>query len=265
MKNTKIEWADSTWNPWVGCQPGCKNCYAEGWAKRTGRDVFGAGKVRELTSAANWRKPLTWNRQAKDRPMSVFPSLCDPFDKAIPIRWFANMLNLVWRTPNLKWLLLTKRPENVRIRMESAWDIIGAESSAECQFGDWIDKWMAGKPPRNVALGVSAEDQQRWDERVPVLICIPAAMHFVSAEPLLGKIDRELNGGWGLDWVIIGGESGPNRREMDVEHLAVLADECKIGNVPCFIKQDSALRPGQQGRIPDWLWARKERPVWLIS
>lgn len=270
-KDTKIEWADASWSPWWGCTkvgPGCTNCYAEAMAKRWGWDVFGKGKDRRRYSPAYWKKPLKWDVATPG--MSVFPSLCDPFDPEVPTAWFGDFLALIAATPNLKWLLLTKRPSKIRLRLKQVVEFYHAEDDDIRHI--MAADWLRGSPPRNVAIGVSAENQEAWDDLVPALLNIPAAMRFVSAEPLLWQIDPRSPRLKGsilenlmpvIDWVIIGGESGPNFRCMQIDWMERLATACHQANIPCFIKQDSNRHPGRQGLIPDKLWERKEKPEWL--
>lgn len=239
---TKIEYATHTWSPWRGCEPvspGCAHCYASALGRRFGIGEYRRGMERVLTK--DWEKPRKWNRQAQkcaefcdeqQRPR-VLISLCDPFDDDASPLWHARFLDLIRETPNLTWLLLTKRPENAQI----------------------LNSW-----PDNVWLGVSAEDQQRADERIPILLSIPAKVRFISLEPLLGPINIDSDRANPIHWAIVGGESGPNHRLCEVSWIQSIADQCKAAEIPCFIKQDSHRLPGQQGRIPDDLWAIKELP-----
>lgn len=251
-ETTKIEWADATFNPWVGCtkvSPACDHCYAEGWAKRSGMVEWGAGKERRRTSAANWAKPLKWNREAEAtgiRRRVFSASLADVFDNKVSAQWRSDLFALIEATPNLDWLLLTKRPQNIA-------DMI------------W-PKWDAGLP-RNIWLGTTVENQQEADRRIPHLLALPAAVRFLSCEPLLGPVDLTrlprdgllsldaLYGGvWErpshraerysqakttprLDWVIVGGESGPGARPMHPDWARSLRDQCQSAGVPFFFKQ----------------------------
>ena len=117
--NTKIEWAHHTFNPWVGCtkvSPACDNCYAEGWAKRSGMVQWGPHAERRRTSEGNWRQPLKWNAEAERlgvRYRVFCSSLADVFDNAVPVQWRIELMKLICETRHLDWLLLTKRPQNV--------------------------------------------------------------------------------------------------------------------------------------------------------
>jgi protein gp37 len=134
-----------------------------------------------------------------------------------------------------------------------------------------LARWLNGTPPSNTWFGVSAEDQARWTERVPLLLSIPARLRFVSVEPMVGPIrftksrvpawlQGNLNPLSRLNWIIFGGESGPKRRLFEIDWLEDGVRQCDAARVRVFVKQDSALKPGEQGRIPDELWRRKEWP-----
>jgi protein gp37 len=186
-------------------------------------------------------------KQSYRRPR-VFPSLCDPFDDEVPIEWLVDFLALIRSTPNLDYLLLTKRPESWRKRLSA----IGG--AYDFGVGCLSEDWLYGNPPQNIWIGVSVEDQRRADERIPKLLEIPAKVRFLSAEPLLGPIDltkadyfrdarTEPAGGWfgsklsAIDWVIIGGESGRGARPCHVGWIASLILQCKEAGVAVFLKQ----------------------------
>ena len=171
-EHSKIEWTDATFNPWVGCtkiSPACDNCYAEGWAKRSGSGELWQG-ARQRTSAENWRKPLAWNKKAAASGENRFvfcASLADVFDNQVPSDWRADLWPLIRATPALTWQLLTKRPQNI----------------AKMLPPDW------GTGYANVWLGTTAENQDEADRRVPHLLAVPAKVRFLSCEPLLGPLD----------------------------------------------------------------------------
>jgi len=230
-ENSKIEWTDHTFNPWVGCQQvseGCANCYAERFMTRKTRwrNAWGPPVLtqRLKTSDANWKKPLTWNRKAEKSGIryKVFcGSLCDVFEDNRDVEeWRRELVTLIDKTPHLDWLLLTKRPENIGRLWPEAWP------------------W-----PENIWIGTSVENQKTADERIPHLVKVPVKVKFVSCEPLLGKVDLQLRGrNYGIDdeyvnWVIAGGESGPNARPMNPDWVRYLRDQCQEMNVPFFFKQ----------------------------
>lgn len=449
--NSRIEWTDHTFNAVVGCtkvSAACDHCYAEGWAKRTGHPELWNGE-RRRTSASNWKLPLKWNREATARGQRarVFCcSLADVFDNQWEPQWRADLFRLIYATPNLDWLLLTKRPQNIRkliqqsleipsdgstqqgaiisrgntrggigdrqhrqdlarneahresldgrvqddalradasghhpvarrlsqgrhhgegpngtgdgpslglrgpdradsggvnhqpqgwrenqqraiehgtgdplgaaetcapnIRRESegsSWrgaqalhdntgQSAGNAAAAAVRSGDkglgsrvrndaergllhlheevletptvalWLQDWLRGSPPFNVWIGCTAENQEEADRRIPHLLAVPAAVHFLSCEPLLGPIDLEhlpsvsgigryLNALWtptdeyadiksGINWVIAGGESGPHARPMHQAWAISLKRQCSAAGVAFFMKQMS-------GRIPE--------------
>jgi protein gp37 len=263
--NSKIEWTDHTFNPWIGCtkvSPGCVNCYAETRDKRhliEPIDHWGKGAPRLRTSGSNWKQPLKWNREAEldyddasrdgcahlhHRPRVFCASLADIFDDEVPIEWLADFLALVHKCQNLDFQILTKRPENFEARIAAA--------------RPTISFWRHGNAPDNVWLGVSVEDQKRADERIPLLLQIPAKVRFLSCEPLLGSVDiakwlvpDECGcGGYDpafkncIDWVIVGGESGPNARPMHPDWARSLRDQCGEVGVRFFFKQWGEWEPG---------------------
>jgi protein gp37 len=244
-ENSNIEWTDHTFNPWIGCQtvsPGCDHCYAETWDSRglQQRETrWGPHAVRTRTSAANWRKPLAWNRAAEKagkRARVFCASLADVFDNHASIlpEWRFDLWELIYRTPSLDWLLLTKRPQNIKKYLPDGW----------LEFSQ-------GKGWHNVWVGTSVEDQATADARIPHLLATPAAVRFVSAEPLTGPVDltsierrcgtglmRPLDGRFRtIDWVICGGESGPGARPMHPDWARSLRDQCQAAGVAFFFKQ----------------------------
>lgn len=235
---SKIEWTDHTFNPWMGCtkvSDGCKNCYAETLMdKRYGKVKWGPQGTRVRTSAANWRKPLAWNRQAEKegRRYRVFcASLADVFeDRQEVAPWREELFGLIGNTPNLDWLLLTKRPENVN-------DMVFEMVAPVCL--GWEDF-------PNIWIGTSVENQEQADKRIPHLLQIPAAVKFLSMEPLLGPVDISiyLATGWTeppyddiVNWVIVGGESGHHARPMHPDWARSIRDQCVAAGVPFLFKQ----------------------------
>ena len=288
-QTTNIEWADHTGSPWIGCtkvSPGCANCYAKTmddnrFSRMKGQDShWGPGKARMKTKGF-WKDALKWNDSASQAEIDhddetnfgkdlgnyvrprVFPSLCDWLDDDVPIEWFIEFIELIYLTPNLDWLLLTKRPQNFLSRFSKARLFGGC-------YLQWLAGWMNGIDgaiPPNVWLGVSVEDQARADERIPLLLQIPARVRWLSVEPLLEPVDLgfRLTRQFSqpnpvLHWVVVGGESGPGRRDCLPGAIHAVAQQCKWAGVPVFVKQDSAARPGQQGRIHPDFWALKQFP-----
>jgi protein gp37 len=178
-------------------------------------------------------------------------SLSDWLDAEVPIEWLADLLDLIRRTPNLDWLLLSKRPQNWRQRLESVCEIDGDSIAFS---------WLRGTPPANVWIGTTVEDQERANERIPQLLSIPARVRFLSCEPLLGALDLVNAGGIALakpprrevDWVIIGGESGPTARDFCLEHAHEVIRQCQEAGVPVFVKQFGAFPITTNANLYDW-------------
>jgi protein gp37 len=225
-------------------------------------------------------KPLAWNRAAEAsgvRPRVFCASLSDWLDDEVPIEWLADLLALIQATPNLDWLLLTKRPSNWKPRMEAAnYECVDrhAENGEKYQLNPsaWINKWYCGEAPHNVWIGSSVEDQQRADERIPALLKIPARIHFLSMEPLLGPVDIEqyllsdydkaahddqlLEPITGfdrrkIDWVIVGGESGSCARPMQPDWVRDIRDQCEQWSAPFLFKQWGGADKKAAGRLLD--------------
>lgn len=256
---TKIEWADSTFNPWIGCtkiSPACDHCYAEDWAKRFGQVKWG-NHPRKRTSVQTWNKVHRWHQQADQfeaehgRPRFVFvASLADVFDNQVPLQWRRDLWDLIAACDRLVFLLLTKRPQNIR-NFLPAW-------------------WGEGLP--NVWLGTTVENQEVADRNIPHLLAVPAAKRFLSIEPMLGPVDLkywleaekectnpDCSGGYIvfvedtyicgtcdgsgavreplIDWVIAGGESGPNARPSHPDWFRSLRNQCAEADVPFLFKQ----------------------------
>lgn len=259
---SNIEWTDKVWNPVVGCtpvSPGCLNCYAARMARRLEamgtpsyqpRHVDGGGvRIAEVrgtdkrpvftgevrTVPDKLEEPLRWRK-----PRRVFVnSMSDLFHEAVPDAFIDEVFAVMALCPQHTFQVLTKRPERMRYYANASGRhgaVVGAAAArvggCPVSFGQW--------PLPNVLLGVSAEDQQRWDQRVPVLLDTVAAVRFVSAEPLVGPIAtlssntmlaRE------LDWVIVGGESGPNARPCELGWVREIVRACRYVRTPVFVKQ----------------------------
>ncbi len=232
---TAISWCDSTWSPWEGCtqvSPACDHCYAKrmnDWLRKG--ENWGPGAPRRLYSEDHWEKPLRWNAAAAKagKPRTVFPSVCDPFDNevdpALRVRFFA----LIAATPHLTWLLLTKRIGNVAKML-----------------GDY--RTVPLLP--NIWLGATICNQEEADRDIPKLLAVPARVRFLSIEPMLGPVSfdgmfanpERINDGTNaleaLDWVICGGESGPQARPMHPDWVRSLRDQCAAAGVPFHHKQN---------------------------
>lgn len=230
--NSNIEWTDHTFNPWEGCQkvgPGCNHCYAETRNARFAGGTainWGSGAPRRRTSVSNWNKPLAWNKAAAEffaahgRRQRVFcASLADVFDNAVDPSWRADLRKLIESTPNLDWLLLTKRIGNV--------------------LGMVREGWFEQR--KNVWLGATIVNQEEADRDIPKLLAVPAARRFLSMEPLLGPVSFDMLDGTNallfIDWVIAGGESGPGARPTHPEWSRIVRDQCAEYGTPFLYKQ----------------------------
>lgn len=227
-ENSKIEWTDHTFNPWIGCtkvSPACDGCYAENlMANRHGHVQWGAGEDRKRTSVANWRKPIAWDKAAagKAEPTFVFcASLADVFDNEVDPFWRDDLFRLIERTQNLTWLLLTKRIGNV-MKM--------------------TDPMRGGRPlSRNVAIGATIANQEEYDRDRMKLWQVKAdrdpLFTFGSFEPLLGPVVLDKHA---PDWVIVGGETNQGQhkaRFTDPNWFRAMRDQCaRIGRA-FFMKQ----------------------------
>ncbi len=238
-ENSKIEWTDHTFNPWIGCQKvssGCDHCYAEALSKRYGWVEWGPHGQRKRTSEANWKKPLQWAKAARTsgkRPRVFCASLADVFDNQAPGDWRADLFALIEATPELDWLLLTKRPENIARLMPSKWALT-------------LNHW-----PANIWLGTTCEDQPAFDRRWPILAKFPVTVHFISYEPAIGPL-RLHNSPDQPDWIICGGESGPCARMMEPQWAADIKADCERAGVYFFMKQMTGKKP-----IPEHLMLRE--------
>jgi protein gp37 len=289
-EGTKIQWTANvlpdgtvvegyTFNPWIGCEkvsPACKNCYAEvdtfpRVQRRRGLELWGPKAARHITSSESWAKPLAWDRKAsrEGRRARVFcASLADVFEDRRDLDGARGWLwKLLGQTPNLDWLLLTKRPQNVR------------------RMVPWGASW-----PTNVWLGTTVEDQEHANERIPHLVECPAAVRFLSIEPMLGPVDltriplskpvrpddpiATLNALTGevagpgdrtelrVNWCIVGGESGSHARPFHLAHARAVVRQCSRADVPVFVKQLGAVP------IPETSTVRNDaigRQVWMWS
>lgn len=231
-ENSKIEWTDHTFNPWIGCQkvsPGCDHCYAEAMMDHRYHKVeWGPHGERKRTSVANWRKPRQWAKAARGsgkRPRVFCASLADVFDNQVPSEWRSDLFDLIAATPELDWLLLTKRPQNFARMMPTGW---------------WENIWV----------GATCEDEKHYVERWPYLDAVRnVPVRFVSYEPAIGPLEFPIAP---IDWIICGGESGAEARAMDPRWARELRDHCAEWSIPFFMKQMTGKAP-----IPDDLMVRQ--------
>lgn len=296
-EQSEISWTDATFNPWIGCtkiSPACDHCYAErDFDLRKHMVEWGSGKPRHRTSAANWKKPLKWNREpffkcpecnwrgVASGPLAACPncpcpsllparrrvfcaSLADVFDNEVDPAWRADLFRLIRQTPNLDWLLLTKRIGNATAMIDRALSDGHLLTSRE-PFWPWPNVW----------LGATICNQEEADRDIPKLLATPARVRFLSIEPMLGAIDltgfiwgrqqpcsecpkdvdcecggtptRELPGEPALSWVIVGGESGPKARPMHPNWVRSIRDQCAAASVPFHFKQWGEWSPAPQG------------------
>lgn len=253
-ENSKIEWTHHTFNPVWGCvkvSEGCANCYAETFAKRTGHNIWGpaATTQRRTFGDKHWQEPLKWHDDAVksgERRRVFCASMADVFEAHPQLHTERALLwVLIEQTPALDWLLLTKRPENINAMIPGAWH-------PDSGYSRW---------PVNVWLGTSVENQEQADKRIPELARTPARIRFLSCEPLLGPVDLspymggeyETGVEWSgmhergyeppdVQWVIVGGESGPKARPMDADWVRSVRDQCNGAGVAYFVKQMGGVR-----------------------
>lgn len=226
-RETKIAWTHATFNPWWGClkvSPGCANCYAEAFDRRTGGAHWGPAETttRRFFGEKHWNQPRRWNEEAKRdgiRRRVFCASMADVFEKnATLLEERARLWALIRETPELDWLLLTKRPERIRHELPADW----------------------GHGFRNVWLGTTVENREQLALRVSELQAVPAAVRFLSCEPLLEGIAAELVPYLRtrtIDWVIVGGESGPKSRPFELGWAFDLVAACERFKIACFVKQ----------------------------
>lgn len=288
-ETTSISWTDHTFNPWIGCtkvSPACDGCYGAalmGSAGRMKRVEWGEpGKgpgTRSRTSPANWRQPRKWDRQARDAGVKRFvfcASLADVFDNEVPAEWRRDLFDLIRATPNLIWLLLTKRPGMIQR--------LYGEAMLDPPDGGSGQRW-----PSNAAIGCTVINQEEVDRDIPKLlaakVALAPAFAFLSMEPLLGPVDLTviadtgcpnardglmmdpttgayecceacdytgMSGEWGIDWVITGGETdqgGHKARPADPRWYRSLRDQCEAAGVPFHFKQWGEWQPFM-GQVP---------------
>jgi protein gp37 len=262
-----IEWTEATWNPTTGCDrvsPGCDHCYAMSLAprlkamgsKRYQRDgdprTSGPGFGLSLHSDTV-SLPMRWTR-----PRRIFVnSMSDLFHNEVPDRFIADVFAVMTIAEKHTFQLLTKRHGRMRSLLSSVrfWRAVSAARNVR-GYDSLPDTGAAGfEPPSNVWLGVSVEDQQWADIRIPALLETPAAIRWLSCEPLLGPVDifrsSNIDRDPGLDWVVVGGESGIASRPMELAWVRSLRDECVGAEIPFFFKQWGGRTPKANGRELD--------------
>lgn len=282
MGKTKIEWTSSpdrdgvmqpgyTINWWIGCAKNslaCEHCYAQDWDKRFHEGQHWGPNTPRLVRVEKAREEaFRLQRRAvrEGRRIRVFTnSMSDFFEDRRDLddaRLLA--LSTIFETPDLDWLILTKRPEHILKLLRFT-----ADGFAGSEFGKWLKDWIEGRPPFNVWLGTTAENQEQADKRLPVFLQVPARIHFLSMEPLLGPVtlggeylSAILGGGYPfpcledkhrtkiidrLDWVIAGGESGHLARPMHPDWPRGVRDECAAAGVPFFYKQSGEYLPVEE-------------------
>jgi len=230
-KHSDIEWTHHTFNPWWGCvklSPACAHCYAESWANRVGMQLWGGDAPRRFFSEQHWREPLRWNAEAESsgiRARVFCASMADVFEPRKDLdMWREKLWNLIEHTPWLDWLLLTKRPGQLK----------------------HVHPW-ANNPRGNVWLGTTAENQRWADRRIERLLSVDAHVRFLSCEPLLSAIDltpwlRQRT----IHWVIAGGESGGLARPTHPNWVRSLRDQCRTYDIPFHFKQWGHWSPEAQ-------------------
>ncbi len=301
MADTKIEWTQKVWNPITGCtklSPGCANCYAETVDHRFDHDKV--GRLPWAFPASRGGRGVTLHPERLDQPFHwkkprrIFVnSMSDLFHEDVPEWFIAKVFAVMAQAPQHTFQVLTKRQERMRDLLLYSTDFMyhlehGGLDGQRIGFA-----W----PLPNVWLGVSIESQYWADRRIPFLVQTPAAVRFLSCEPLLRPVDLKpwlpleppLNNivdnrtpeelaqdqadddGWRplgfadavaraqscVNWIICGGESGPNARQMHPDWVRQIRDDCQAAGVPLFVKQDSGLHPGRQGLIPDDVWVKE--------
>jgi len=270
--NSKISWTDASWNPVTGCSrvsPGCENCYAEalslrfGWTKLPWSKANASANV--VCHEDRLSLPIRWRR-----PRRVFVnSMSDLFADEVPDFFVLRVFGAMAAAPQHSFQVLTKRPARMA-RMLSSWSRLEVSDVARSLLSFVPHAESVYEAARNVSwplpnvwLGTSVEDQRRADERIPHLLQTPAAVRFLSCEPLLGPIDIGLLGTMPesiskryalvcerIQWVIVGGESGRGYRPMDERWAISIRDECRNAGVAFFFKQSAGPKPETMPHLP---------------
>lgn len=263
MTTTKIEWATKVWNPLRGCtkvSEGCRNCYAirqahrfsgpdqpyEGLTKRTDSGLNWTGKVKLVPEILGL--PLKWKKSER-----IFVnSMSDLFHESVDEKYIAKVFSIMALSPHHVFQVLTKRPKRMRelLNSEDFQFHVGWFASQACdEYGIERPKFLPEWPYHHVWIGTSVENQKAADERIPQLLKTPAAVRFLSCEPLLGTVDLGCDLIGNIHWVIVGGESGPNARAMHPEWARELRAQCRTKEIPFFFKQWGEWAP-LEGDLP---------------
>lgn len=271
--NSAIEWTDATWNPVTGCSKvseGCRNCYAEALSLRFGRSKKPWAAVNADENVVLHPDRLDYPLKWKDPRRIFVNSMSDLFHENVDDAFIARVFKVMGEASHHTFQVLTKRPK----RMQALLQRWSEEFAARAQDGhEPTGIW----PRPNIWVGVSVEDQRTANERIPLLATTNAVVKFLSCEPLLAPIDLCLAVGAPahhqhgslcrdllkeLQWVIVGGESGPRHRPFDPEWARSLRDQCVAGNVPFFFKQVGGRTPKAGGRLLDGrTWDEQPHPV----
>jgi protein gp37 len=274
---TSIEWTDYNWNFLRGCSrvsEGCRNCYAEGVAARfSGEGMAYEGLAKFVDHKPRWTGEISFHEDILTMPMrwtkprKIFVnSMSDLFHEKVKDEWLDMAFAVMTLTPHHTYQILTKRPERMKEYM-SKWSDPGYAGPTISEY-EWL--WSKGEgfnvPVRlkapHIWLGVSVEDQKTADDRIPILLDTPAAIRWISAEPLLGPLNlthylynRYLHGGPyheynNLEWVVVGGESGSGARTCPVQWIRTIVRDCRAAGVPVFVKQLGAV-PVSRDEITD--------------
>jgi protein gp37 len=272
MGKTNIQWTNETWNPITGCSkvsPGCAHCYAEslslryGWSKQPWLPQYAAENV--VLHPERLEYPIHWRKSR----MVFVNSMSDLFHEQVPDEFIAQVFRVMLETPRHTYQILTKRPERMLAWRRDFWPVWSR---------DLPMKYMGVRLELpNIWLGVSVENQHWADVRVPLLLQTPAAVRFLSCEPLLSPVDLTRwirayqpeeaardHARWEgpfytspslplttIDWVIAGGESGPKHRPMDLDWARSLRDQCQVAGVSYFFKQVGGATPKSGGDLLD--------------
>lgn len=272
-----IEWTDATWNPVTGCSKvsqGCKFCYAKReWPRLSANKetvYFGREFEDVRVHPERLLVPLNWAR-----PRRIFVnSMSDLFHEDVPFEFIDRVFGVMSVCGQHQFQILTKRPERAleyltsdQAARHAAWNMCGVAALLENKSSDeqgivevHARKVVTGYPPGNVWIGTSVEDQETADQRIPILVKIPARVRYLSIEPLLGEV--YLGGRLWVHWVIVGGESGPKARPMASDWVRLIRDQCAAMSVPFFFKQwgewmPDRLRPNGTDGVPV-AWAGTE-------